>query len=485
MFSFSKNKLLVVATLFVVGLSSGCSLLTNAPGGDNNNNSKDTVSPNPLVSISSSLSSNGGSVAVSIELPADAPTGTLVYYTTDGSDPSTSSTALVYMLPFVVTGNTETVTIKAVAVSPGLTESSIIIKQPWFGEWEFVGNDYLQNIDGGSFDHQISSLYIDASGIYMVTNKGYKWDGSSWTVAVNAGGCDGSDQLQIKNFFVESGAIYCSFYGSGPGYVSRTVSGITTQLGDTLGDGHVSIVPCYGTVCAGLSDSFNGNKATVKMYNAASNSWLPMGTGIISNGAASGAVPLFSFKESVYAMFADQDSYVAGVGANLIIKRYNNGAWIDITDTTVKVADINRRFSLFVYDDGTDEGAVYVVLSKFGVSGPFVRLYKNGVWSDVGGSISSAGFDHVNIDVIDGTPYVTYTDYTPAPTSGHARTRFFNGVNWEDLGSITYGSDSFYTKTAIFNGQLYRYVKGWWIESFGPNGSGIVSGGVQYPLDTP
>jgi hypothetical protein len=39
-------------------------------------------------------------------------------------------------------------------------------------------------------------------------------------------------------------------------------------------------------------------------------------------------------------------------------------------------------------------------------------------------------------------------------------------------------------KTAVFNGQLYRYVKGWWIESFGPNGSGIVSGGVADPLGT-
>ncbi len=494
MFSFNKNKLVTIAALFVLGLSSACSLrlLNSSSGGDNdndnnnNNNNSATVSPNPEVSISITLSSNSGSVAVSIALPADAPIGTLIYYTTDGSDPLISSTALVYMLPFVVTGSAENVTVNAISMSPGLPASSVVTKQPWFGEWEFVGTDYLQDIDGGSFNQQISSIYTDATGTYIVTDKTYKWDGSSWTVAVAAGGCDGNDQLQVKNFFVESGAIYCSFYSAGPGYVFKTVSGVTTQLGDTLGDGHISIVPCYNTICAGLKDAFDGNKAKVKIYDAGTDSWLPMGTGVISSGQVSRAVSLVSYKDIVYAMFLDRTT----IPSTVTVKRYINNNWEDITDATALSQETERKFDIDVYDDGSDEGIVYITFHRSATHSPTVRVYQDGVWSDVGTSsgevdpVTTYIFDHVNIDVIDGVPYVTYTDYTPTPTSGHARTRFFNGASWEDLGTITYNSDSFYTKTAVFNGQLYRYVKGWWIESFGPNGSGIVSGGVADPLGT-
>ena len=98
---------------------------------------------------------------------------------------------------------------------------------------------------------------------------------------------------------------------------------------------------------------------------------------------------------------------------------------------------------------------------------------------------SNYSFDYLKIIVIEGVPYVTYQDYKPAgilPDSGHARTRFFNGTSWEDLGAISYTGDSTHTRATTYNGKLYRNVSGWWIESFGPNGSGIVSGGVEDPL---
>jgi len=474
MFLLKKSTLLTTALLSIVGFSSACSLLLNPPKIENNSNTNSDL--NPEVSISSTLSSNNGSVAVSIKLPSYAPTGTIVRYTTDGSDPTTSGTALIYTFPFIVTGNTQTITVKAVAVDSNSTSSEIITKAPWFGEWEIVGNNYIENLDGGNASEQASSLYVDDSGTYLVSEKVYKWNGSSWSIVATS--CYADDANSIRNFFVKSGAIYCTSYDGNNEVILRTIGGVATQLGASLGDTVASIVPCYNSVCAGISDPYN-NTFMVKKYDSATNSWLPLvGNGTLSNNNG-GWGALFSYKDRIYAEFSDN--------GHPKIMRYYDGSWEDISDT-------EASGPMFVYDDGSDNGILYVVFGRVGCPQPVVKMYNNVGWSEVGGNGGDVNIGttyhaaYYSISVISGVPYVTYQDYTPAGVlvnGGHARTRFFNGSSWEDLGSISYAGDSFYTKSATYNGMLYRYINGgsgWWIESFGPNGSGTVSGGVANPL---
>ena len=102
-----------------------------------------------------------------------ATTGATIYYTTDGSDPTTSST--VYTAPFTVTGGT---TVKARAYMTGLPESAIfsatfthVSMMSLAHRWSFT-SDYSDSV-GNSTGTPIGSALAIENGEVVMSGDGY------------------------------------------------------------------------------------------------------------------------------------------------------------------------------------------------------------------------------------------------------------------------------------------------------------------------
>jgi len=91
--------------------------ITNAPGGSVPNNTPQQVAT-PTMDPASGTYSQDISVAISTTTA-----GAIIYYTTDGSDPTPTST--LYSAPIDVIGNGTQMTIKAIAVMTDMTDSAI------------------------------------------------------------------------------------------------------------------------------------------------------------------------------------------------------------------------------------------------------------------------------------------------------------------------------------------------------------------------
>lgn len=168
-----------------------------------------------------------------------ATTGATIYYTTDGGEPTTSSTS--YNAPFTIT---ETTTVKAIAVKSGMTNSAVASATYTKSEPSPVGGLLYEGFskydsDGdGTNEINISNVNLDYS----------KWDtfsklylGGTSNAAAN-GGCGklgtGSaiGSMKTKNITLTGNAILTfqlKKYSSDTGKLKVTVTGATFDNGET------------------------------------------------------------------------------------------------------------------------------------------------------------------------------------------------------------------------------------------------------------
>jgi len=334
-------------------------------GGDNDDPTDDSLQA-PIISPSSMSSSNGAPVAVSISLPPNAPAGTIIYYTLDGTDPATSLTASLYTIPFIVTGSLQLQQVKAVALN-GTEFSTQTVSAYWFGDWETVGNYYVDAINPRMFAAENGVVYVARQDVGFIPSKliiQYTTAGDPWTElpAIQEFGCGGSPWFGsnfAKAFTVEEGTPYVACNTGNPGILVKKYE--NGSWSDILGTTN-SIVPIEDAVDIILKVS-NGTPyiAGVDHGNWKVRAYYFDGT----DWQAMGAQPLMPFNTTRAGFdVINGVPYIAySTPSGLYVGKFDasTNTW---TDLNTGITQLGNAYyvDLSINDNGTTNGVPYVLL---------------------------------------------------------------------------------------------------------------------------
>ncbi len=448
-------------------------LINDGTDEDGGNNSTDDALQAPIISPASMSSSNGAPVAVSISLPPSSPAGTKIYYTLDGTDPASSLTAYLYTIPFVVTGSLQLQQVKAVALN-GSEFSTETASDYWFGDWETVGNYYVDTLNARMFAAENGVVYVGKQDNSFMPSKliiQYTTAGDPWTElpAIQEFGCGGSPWFGgnfAKAFAVEEGTPYVACNQLNGVSVKKyengswqDVTGINNPIAPI--DDPVDIILKVSNGTPYIAGVDHGNWK-VRAYYFDGTDWQAMG-----------AQPLMPFNTTRAGFdVINNIPYIAyAAPSGLYVGRFdvNTNTWIDLNTGITQLGNA-YYVDLSINDNGTTNGVPYVLFSDANNDFRIIK-YENGVWTYVGGVVPSSNF----IKVFDGIPYISTLD------ANKMVIKRFDGGSWQDLGTPTfYDVGQFQTSIEIdpVTGNIHTYYNtpvGGLAESFGPNGSGNTS----------
>jgi hypothetical protein len=316
-----------------------------APGsGDNNdNNGNDntggttTTVDAPTFTVSAGTYSSDQSVSIQTTT-----SGATIYYTTNGTTPTTSSSLFSSGSPIAVNGPTTTMTIKAYAVKSGSTDSAVaaatyFVNTPyaWSNRSSLVNGGltyFWGTVDSSADGNSLVIGQSDASSkIYTSPDQGASWSavtvstnnpGSFVALAAGGGYFVTTDQ---SNVFVssDSGVNYTKFTSNPPGGTYRAVG--------SSSDGQYMIAPDDG--------------GSLWVSSNHGSSW--------TNTSVTGdwrAVDVSSDGQYMAAVDGTLESLVgAGDGGNVWLSGDHGSSWTELTDTTgigfvsVAVSDNGNR----------------------------------------------------------------------------------------------------------------------------------------------
>ena len=296
--------------------------------------------------------------AQSVTITAD--TGAKIFYTTDGTDPTTSSPSGVTPVTGVVVPADAHVTIRAFATNAGYANSLVataayttVTTPTWLnaagGSWGTAGNwlsNVIANASGVTADFSTLTLPTNATvtldggrtvGALRFADVGNAYDwmvntGSGGALTLNGAGC----AIAVSNRTATLGAVI-----AGTGGLTKTGAGTLTLTGDNTFSGALNID--QGTVSIGGAGrlgggTFAGNVANSDLLFFQSSSGIALsgvvsGTGILAQ-AGSGPVSLangantFSTPAFVYGTgYSDgQDAHVVlGINGDGALGAAGNG----------------------------------------------------------------------------------------------------------------------------------------------------------------
>jgi len=470
MFLFKKDLWAAGALiLLVVTTTSSCSIkFPNSAKNVQQTTSGNSAVPAPILSPTSFNSTDNDYLAVSLYLDPDSPTGTQIYYTTDGSDPVTSVNALEYVLPVAITSAEATVTLRAIAKN-GTTVSTEVTGSYWFGDWEIVGTTYPTPSASGS----PAAIFVDNNVPYIAhigtaphTFEVEKLVAGAWTPYPAITGCDALAGGNSPSYlFVESGTPYIACYGSGNIYVKEYTSGAWHNIGSALSYNplEVSLYVENATPYIAIIDA-SGQNIYVFYHNGTA--WTQLG----SSAGKSTKVFLKVKNGTPYVGINQLPSPTV-----LAFKKFDGTSWTTLGNIGASPSPTTWDFDFTVYDDGSTDGKVYVIYNNVGLH---FKEYINGTWNNLPQIAGTSAASFPTLNVKGDIPYVSYVD-----GSGHAVIKRFYTGTWSDVGTPSYygnvdAPDSFIAD----DGTIYSYYSTiavspeiGLVESFGPGGSGILA----------
>lgn len=368
-----------------------------------------------------------------------------IYYTTDGTTPSVATSLHDAALIHVAIG--ETVTIKAIAVADGFSNSDEATGVFHAAGWEVVGS---AGFSGGTvFD---VSLALDGSGAPCVaymdssTSPSYKatvrhFNGSSW---VPLGGIGISPDIATGTSIAidEGGNIYLTFadYSSGiDGKATTMVYNGTswTNLGSpgfSAGTFLYSSLAVHSsgsvyTPYVAYKDGGNGDKATVKSFNGSS--WITVGTEGFSDGQALGTSLAVSGDGTPYIAYKD-----GSVSNKATVKAFTGGAWSTVPLAGEGISSGAVDYLVLAAAPGGPPNILYIAYKDATVAGKAtVKKYESGAWTSIpaaGDGLSSGVADYVSLAITPGgVPYIAYSDDS---NGGKATVKNYVAGSWYTVG---------------------------------------------------
>ncbi|MBO9202493.1 MULTISPECIES: rhamnogalacturonan lyase family protein [Niastella] len=202
---------------------------------------------------------------------------------------------------------------------------------------------------------------------------------------------------------------YVAFTESGVGKVKKQQSdGSWAQVGNNLSTGSTSYTRIYtdhaGALYVTYMDRAAGNRLAIKRYNAATDTWQPLGDNsanlYVSAGSVNNGVSQYSSTPRSSLVFdSNHMPYIAfGDNGNLVpfVKKFDNGAWVTVGDSSVSSAGKAVAMSL-VIDENEVLWLAYCSLASNTATTGSLALYKyNGsAWTAVTAAIS--GIRHTSM----------------------------------------------------------------------------------------
>lgn len=414
------------------------------------------------------FSPSGGSFVSNVSLTlATATPGAKIYFTIDGSDPSTSSTRALYSAPLNFSVSR---TLKAYAVKPGYANSDVLTESYSFpvADPQFSVNDSL------SFNSQFAlNLYCSTFGASVR----YTLDGSDPKSSATAQTFSGSGYITLLN--TTTVRAYAFNGPSTSSIVSKTYTfsgGTTIYQNSTLGTStHLAVDPSDQKPIVVYSENAAPYAARVKKWvNAAT--WTDLGA--ISSGATYDANILIDASDNKpIVTFSDLDN-----NYRTRAKKWVSGtSW---TDLGMVSSGITSYLSSAIGPDNKP-----VVMFRDNADGMKQKIYKwfSGTsWSYLGTPMSNAtksavavnGSNVIYLIISDGTNLLSY---------------YQNGALWTSMGNVNtgtvYGSDivslaidpsdgypiAYYTASgALESGPIVRKWNG---SAWSRLGTGSINGG--------
>lgn len=340
-------------------------------------NNKFTITPSvaaPVITPATGTYHEAQTVEITCATP-----GAAIYYTTDGTTPTTSST--LYTAPFEVSSTT---TVTAIAVSNGLTSTSttstITIKLPGDDDYTLVtsdndidcASDYVLVYTAGENDYAMSTSISGNTGYYYQTSENFSHEGNIITL----------EEGNTVNVLTLEDAGDGKYYIKGDGYYIGT-SGNNMARSTTLPTTDVNTYQWY--------ISISDNLAVIQ--NASSNRYLAYNT----------SSPRFTTYASITSSSAQQ--YAALYRHGSLIPR------ITVNPTSLE---------LVIPAGGTSQSATATVTERNTTENTTV-------------AITGEGASHFNATLENGTLTVTYNGTAAAATPDVATVTLTNGTATADV----------------------------------------------------
>ncbi|WP_270168479.1 dockerin type I domain-containing protein [Paenibacillus sp. SYP-B4298] len=197
-----------------------------------------------------------------------------------------------------------------------------------------------------------------------------------------------------------------------------------------------------GKLYAAYTDDDHGGKATLRRYDQASSSWLPVGGSGFSDHAVKSVMAIaFDSHDTPYVAFSDE-----GNGKRTTVMKFNGTTWETVGKAGFTASGYPYYLS-FVIGAGD---VPYVSYSETGAGGRGHVMKFNGTdWVQAASNnpmSSGARFIHLELDSA-GTPYIGFN--LLVGTSFEARVMKLDGNTWRNVGNPPANLNPYYMEFAI------------------------------------
>ncbi len=424
--------------------------------GDGDDTSGGSQAATPTFSPDTGTYTSSQSVTISCTT-----SGATIYYTTDGTTPTSSST--LYSSAVTISSTT---TLKAIAAASGYTDSEVAsatyTMQIPVSSWSFVDGDgtYGINQDTSESARRVtmveynSKLYAawmeDLSGTTQIRVKVY--DGSSWS-SVDGGATTGLNRDSANNAENPSLAVYNSklYLAWDEFYSSRSQIRVKAYDGSSWSfvDGGAVTGLNYDTgqnaalTSMSVYDSklylawHEDNQIRVKVYDGSSWSFADGGgaTGLNKDTSKSASyVSLIVFDSKLYAAWQEPDSLSK---EQIRVKVYDGSSWSFVdgdaaTGLNYNTAAHSKYVSTSVYNS-----KLYVAWQEFDSTFQIrVKVYDGSSWSfvDGGGTTglnkdTSESGENTSMSVFNAILYLTWNEANGS-NKKQIRVKSYDGSSW-------------------------------------------------------
>jgi hypothetical protein len=302
--------------------------------------------------------------------------GATIYYTTDGSDPTTSSTKLTYgSTPIPVTGPSTNDTIKAYATKAGMSDSTVesstyTINYP---KVSYDGNGSTSGtapVDSNSYRPGQTVTVLDYGSLSKTGNKYF----SSWNTEADGSGTKRSPgstfaigsanvtlYAQWPLDLIASDGAASDFFGSsvvvsGDGN-TLVIGAYNKTVGANSGQGEAYVFAKSGISCSltqelKASAGASGDDFGRSVAASSDGSTLVIGAPGYSGGTSQGAVYVFTWSGTAWTQQASSPLTASG------------GSSLDLFGTSVAVSGDGSTLVIGAYNknvgNNTNQGAAYV-----------------------------------------------------------------------------------------------------------------------------